>query len=138
MIFTRLLFYLFLQGIPGVTCYYMAQGMAGLVVIAENRRPDSHLLVDCDCTDSFNVVSTRNVLMAADCIPPLHRLVPSSSNFGPPLRNAGFNVPRYNSTLFGKHLLRYFGPYLWSKLKYESPCASFWGFTVVLAVSWRF
>lgn len=36
------------------------------------------------------------------------------------LRNADFNIPRYNSTSFGKHSLRYFGPYLWSKLKYET------------------
>ena len=36
------------------------------------------------------------------------------------LRNADINIPRYNSTSFGKHSLRYFGPYLWSKLKYKT------------------
>ena len=32
------------------------------------------------------------------------------------LRNSDFNLPRFNTTRYGKHSLRYFGPRLWSKL----------------------
>ena len=32
------------------------------------------------------------------------------------LRNADFLIPRFLTTTYGKHSLRYFGPYLWSKL----------------------
>ena len=64
-----------LQGIPGVTCYYMSRKLSGLIVAAENRRSDVHLHVDCDCSNSFNVVSTRGALVTSDCIPPLSRYV---------------------------------------------------------------
>lgn len=32
------------------------------------------------------------------------------------LRNANFNIPRVRTSRYGKHSLRYFGPYLWKKL----------------------
>ena len=32
------------------------------------------------------------------------------------LRNSDFNIPRVNTEKYGKHSLRYFGPFLWSKL----------------------
>ena len=32
------------------------------------------------------------------------------------LRNADFNIPRYDTLKYGKHTLRYLGPVLWSKL----------------------
>ncbi len=32
------------------------------------------------------------------------------------LRNSDFRRPRFNGVKYGKHSLRYFGPYLWDKL----------------------
>ena len=32
------------------------------------------------------------------------------------LRNADFDIPRYSTVRYGKHSIRYLGPYLWSRL----------------------
>ena len=32
------------------------------------------------------------------------------------LRNNDFEIPRFNTIRYGKHTLRYQGPYIWSKL----------------------
>ena len=62
-----------LQGIPGVTCYYISKGMSGLLIAAENRKEDMFLHLECNCTDSFNVVSSRGCLESFDVVPPLQR-----------------------------------------------------------------
>ena len=52
-----------------------------------------------------------------------HDLVPktmidifSISNSKYNLRNKDFSIPRVNTTKYGKHSIRYLGPYLWSKM----------------------
>ena len=35
------------------------------------------------------------------------------------LRNADFTIPRYNTVKYGKHFVRCYGPYIWSKLDVE-------------------
>ena len=35
------------------------------------------------------------------------------------LRNKDFQLPRFNSERYGKHSIRYFGPYIWSRLDSE-------------------
>ena len=35
------------------------------------------------------------------------------------LRNWDFEIPRFNTTGYGKHTIRYQGPYIWSKLSKE-------------------
>ena len=43
-------------------------------------------------------------------------MLKANSDRGDSLRNSYFNVPHFNTIKYGKHSLRYYGPFLWSKL----------------------
>ena len=46
-------------------------------------------------------------------------MLKANSDRGDSLRNSYFNVPHFNTIKYGKHSLRYYGPFLWSKLTKE-------------------
>ena len=45
-----------------------------------------------------------------------YSILRSVSNSKYNLRNKDFSIPRVNTTKYGKHSIRYLGPYLWSKM----------------------
>ena len=51
-------------------------------------------------------------------------------------RNQNFDIPRFNSVLYGKHSLGYFGPFLWNKLdKNITETSSYLGLHVTISLN---
>lgn len=64
-----------MEPFPGMTIYSLMTGMCGLIVGAENRNPMLMLKLDCNCSESMNMVCTRLQMDTVDFIPPLHRQI---------------------------------------------------------------
>ena len=61
--------------IKGITMYCLTRNWEGIVLVVENKSPDSEIHIKCDCSGSRNLVSTRGNLITVDSVPPLHRQV---------------------------------------------------------------
>lgn len=51
-----------------------------------------------------------------DLVPSCLSRLFNSSNSQYSLRNCDFEIPQFNTIGYGKHTIRYQGPYIWSKL----------------------
>lgn len=80
----------------------------------------SELLVRAKMTNLYNrrlqdiailMFKVKNKLLPRNI---LHIFIDNGNNYN--LRNADFTLPRINTIRFGKHSIRYYGPFLWSKL----------------------
>ncbi|XP_013069901.2 calpain-D-like [Biomphalaria glabrata] len=60
---------------PGVTAYSLMKGWAGCIFVVENCLESKSIHLTTDCTNSMNIVSTRETLTTMDIIPPFHRQV---------------------------------------------------------------
>ncbi|EDV24825.1 uncharacterized protein TRIADDRAFT_25226, partial [Trichoplax adhaerens] len=54
-------------------CSYLMDNMGGLIMTAENGTANSSFYIECDCSGSQNLVSTRGGLLTVDCLPPKTR-----------------------------------------------------------------
>ncbi|KAJ9577900.1 hypothetical protein L9F63_025238, partial [Diploptera punctata] len=55
--------------------YTLSSDWAGLIIIIENRNSTKWVQAKVDCRKNNNIVSTRDNLITADSIPPMHRQV---------------------------------------------------------------
>jgi len=90
-------------------------------VYCDWNSPYSELLIRAKLTTLYNrrlqdiaifMYKTKNNLNPQNVAELFHHS-PAKYN----LRNSDFFIPRVKTTTYGKHSLRFFGPFLWSKLK---------------------
>ena len=90
------------------------------IVFKDRASPYSDLLTHAGMTSLYNMrlqdlaifmFKIRNRLLPYNI---LELFSPSTSNYN--LRNSDFHVQRAKTGKYGKHFLRFFGPFLWSKL----------------------
>ena len=55
--------------------YYLVDNFGGMIMTAENGTANSSFYIECDCSGSQNLVSTRGALLTVDCLSPMTRYI---------------------------------------------------------------
>ncbi|KAE9549280.1 hypothetical protein FO519_007502 [Halicephalobus sp. NKZ332] len=64
-----------IEYLKDVRLYQISKSFSGLLLMMDNLNEKYCVHVKADCSQSHNILSSRGALMAADCIPPLHRQI---------------------------------------------------------------